>query len=454
MGLALTASAAHAQVGEYYPPQCEMDQSHFLIKNSVVYLKGATEEKDVEKAAKMRADAHQNLLQAVQTDQADNPAAWYFLGRYYVLADDAAGADTAFDRVERLLPECEQDIVYYRTVLWAPRINAAIDSLNGGNLDAAKDLLHKANQIYDLDNLGYYYLAVIHGQNNVLDSARHYFMKAAMTGAIDSTRERNVEVSTYNAALLYAAEEQWDSARVWYEKYRELRPNDPQGIAGLATAHAELGNADRAASLYDSVFAMADSLSLNELFGAGQRLFNADQMELAVRAFELGLEKNPYHRDGLFNLTNSYLGLAQDTTADDMSRYQGALGMENAARRLIAIEPFGHEAYRLLAASFRYRSVDDSTLAVLQRLEDLPFAIEVYIAEYVPDGMRIRGTISNMRDRTSPVPTITFEFLDAQGNVLTTDSLSVTQLERHGSQEFDIMGSAEEIAAWRYTVGS
>ena len=55
------------------------------------------------------------LTRAITGDQQDqNPAAWYYLGRYYVEKGDARGADSAFARAEKLAPQCAQDIAGYR----------------------------------------------------------------------------------------------------------------------------------------------------------------------------------------------------------------------------------------------------------------------------------------------------------------------------------------------------
>lgn len=453
-GLLLVAHPAGAQEGRYQPPQCQLNTGHFLVKNSQVYLKGASEEKDSTKARKLLENARQNLVQALESDQAENPAAWYFLGRYYVMSDDAAGADSAFERVLPLAPDCERDITFYRMVMWAPRINEAITSLNAGNVEEAKRGFRDANTIYDVDNIGYYYLGVIYGQENELDSARQYFKKVAEVGAKDSTREKNLEVSVFNVGLLYGAVDQWDSARVWYEQYHEMRPDDPQGFTGLATTYTQLGDTARAAVLYDSVFAYADSLTQLELFQAGQTLFHSRHVALAARAFELGLEKNSYHRDGLYNLTNSYLAIAQDTTNTADGRLEAARGMERAARRLVAVEPMGHEALRLLAASFQLRRQNDSTLAILQRMENQPVAIEIYQAERLDGQMSLRGTISNMKNAVTKIPAITFEFLDEGGNVVDSQALSLAQLQPHASEDFEVTGVAQDIVAWRYTTGT
>src|SRR2546425_5863805 len=51
------------------------------------------------------------LTRSIRDDHQDkNPAAWYYLGRYYVETGNAAGADTAFAKAQVLAPQCKQDI--------------------------------------------------------------------------------------------------------------------------------------------------------------------------------------------------------------------------------------------------------------------------------------------------------------------------------------------------------
>jgi tetratricopeptide (TPR) repeat protein len=453
-GLTFVAHTGQAQLEQYQPPLCELNTGHFLIKNSTVYLKGATEEQDPAKVEKMLNDAKENLMQALLGDQADNPAAWYFLARYYFMTDDAVGADSAFDRAEQLAPDCETDIGLYRRTMWGPLINAGIDSLNAGAHETAKRLIGAAATIFEADNYGYYFLGVTHYNLGASDSAQHYFKETIRIGAIDSTRQQNIEAATFNIGVIYVDAGELDSAAVWYERYLELKPDDVQAIIGLATIYGELGTADRAAVMYDSALARADSLNENQLLQAGQDLFHGERHELAARAFSLFLERNPFHRDGLYNLTNSYLAIAQQAGEEAPERTEAAQAMEEVARRLVGVEPLGHEAQRLLAASFALRKLEDSTQAVIRRVDGQSLSIEVFRSDLTDGGFAVKGTISNMKSTVTVLPTISFEFLDQQGNVVASETLSIAQLDAHANQDFEVTAVAEDIVAWRYTVGT
>src|SRR5262245_28603438 len=96
--LALGASSADAQ-GVWIPPACKLNTKHFLVNSAQLYLKNAVQAKTPDQRATNLRDANRVLNQALTEGQAENPAVWYFLGRYYILAEDMAGADTAFNRV-------------------------------------------------------------------------------------------------------------------------------------------------------------------------------------------------------------------------------------------------------------------------------------------------------------------------------------------------------------------
>jgi hypothetical protein len=96
----------------------------------------------------------------------------------------------------------------------------------------------------------------------------------------------------------------------------------------------------------------------------------------------------------------------------------------------------------------------DSTLAVLQRIEALPFDVTVSSIEPTPGGFDVRGVITNLRSTATPVPAITFEFLNAEGGVVQSLPIDAQNLEAEGVAPFALQASGDGIVAWRYRVGS
>src|SRR5207249_4168970 len=69
--------------------------------------------------------------------QEKNPAAWYYLGRYYILTNDAPGMDSAFNKTEALKPDCKTDTDFWRRYLWVPTFNAGVAAWQANNTDSA-----------------------------------------------------------------------------------------------------------------------------------------------------------------------------------------------------------------------------------------------------------------------------------------------------------------------------
>ena len=182
VGLVLASQVgAQAWVG----PTCDVKPAHFLVNSAVLYLRSATETKFPDQRDKNLRDVVRVLGQAIGSGgQEKNPAAWYYLGRYYVEVKDAAGADSAFAKAVALAPACAQDINVWRRHLWVPMINAGIAAWQAGNTDSAIASFRRANQIYAGEPTGFAYLATLLTNADQPDSAARYF-KLAVAAAQD-----------------------------------------------------------------------------------------------------------------------------------------------------------------------------------------------------------------------------------------------------------------------------
>jgi tetratricopeptide (TPR) repeat protein len=452
-GFALAFAATPAQA-QYREPQCDLSTGHFLVNSGVVYIKGAAESADMVKKERMLRDAHRNLMEAIdRRGQGDNAAAWYFLGRYYAASRDPIGADSAFDRAESLAPDCAEDISFFRRNLWVMLLNVAIDSMQNGSPDGALGALREANTIYDDDIIGFYYVGSVFGQAGELDSALHYFKMVAVMGTDDPERQESYQVAVFNSALINGMLEQWDSSAVWWERYLELMPGDAPALTSLAEAYDQAGNTDRAMAVYDTIMARAEEMDYLQLFLVGEKLFIAQHFEQSARAFELGLEKNPHYRPALYNLTNSYLAIADADGISPEEKQQWAETMEATALRLVEVDPYNAGSLRLLAAAHQLQRDENATLAVLQEIDVMAFEVEMGALQPLDGGLSVQGQVLNLDEAETAVPAITFEFVDAAGNVLATEIINGRTLGAGESYDFELLGAGEGIIAVRYRVG-
>lgn len=309
----LTAvSLASALAGQganiWLPPKCEVKGSnHFLVNGGLLHLKSATE-KPANRERDLK-DAQQSLIQAVTTAGQDkNGAAWYYLGRYYVMVNNAAGADSAFKKAESLLPACHEDIYFYRrNQLWVPLAKAGQTALNAQHYDSAVTLLRAGTQVYDGEPQAFTLLATVFfnmpaasylpestfrkanpGLSDSVasaqyeaatrahfDSAAKYFRLGVQAAGTDSRFAGEKKDAMFNVGNAFYGAQRYDSAAAAYDAYLKVVPNDAQARARLADVLSMGGHKDSAMAMYRLIIQNADSAEPLSLFSAGVSIYNA-----------------------------------------------------------------------------------------------------------------------------------------------------------------------------------
>lgn len=460
--LIVTASTATAQ---WVPIECDLNTGHYLVNSARLYLRNAGRTRHQSQRERDLRDAYRVLTQAIAEGRDNDAAVWYLMGRWYAIRRDLAGADSAWDKAIIGAPQCRDDIITNRRRLWVPILNRGVDALHAGEWDAAKTEFRTANQIFDAEPMSYYYLGQAHQNSQQNDSAIANYRLAIEIANREENRDKEQfadipERASFNVALLYNNERQYDSAVVWFQRYRKIKPDDYEAMTAHATALSRAGHEDDALVLYDSVLLRADEMPALQLFEAGAALFRASRYELAAQAFHAGLERNPYFRDALYNLANTYFRLSEldsGLTNEEADAWSVELGekMHPIAKRLVAVDPASTTAMRLLAASYLLRGVDDSTVATLERVEQMTFDVTISVFRSEPDGgYELRGLITNQSEGEAAVPTLTFEFLDRAGEVVESTEIPAQTLEEGGGAPIGIRAASDAIAAWRYSLGS
>src|SRR5256886_4390044 len=146
----VTAAPCRGEAQQIWlPAACELKPGHYLVNSGLLYLKSAASTKFAEQRTKDLKDANRVLTQALTSaGQEKNAAAWYYFGRYYLMTDDLAGADSALTKALALAPGCKDDIGLYRRQAWVPLYNGAIEAWHGGETDSAIAKFRRANPIY------------------------------------------------------------------------------------------------------------------------------------------------------------------------------------------------------------------------------------------------------------------------------------------------------------------
>jgi hypothetical protein len=166
-------------------PPCDLPAGHFKVNGGLLYLKTAAE-KPSQKDQQL-AQAKKVLTEAIVQDHQDkNPAAWYYLGRYYFETGDAAGADTALAQARALAPKCAEDIEGYRRELWARTVNAGLAAWQEGKEDSARVLFYLGARLEPANPKAFAALAGLYASKDNDDSALAYYRKAAAAAGQDS----------------------------------------------------------------------------------------------------------------------------------------------------------------------------------------------------------------------------------------------------------------------------
>ncbi|HEY6853688.1 MAG TPA: tetratricopeptide repeat protein, partial [Gemmatimonadales bacterium] len=319
----------------------------------------------------------------------------------------------------------------------------------------------------------------------------HYYDLAAQSASDPRFVKQKKEAMFNRAAVLFQAK-RWADAKASLQAYLAAFPGDPKASAALAGAYSELGQRDSALAIYNTIIAHADSADPLDVFEAGVKIFQAvpqapdtapvgsqcrsdarrdrtltlarikarcdsvttkamrtydagvaDQYQLAARAFEAGLRRNPAYRDALFNLANTYY---ITKSADKMLP---------VATQLYAEDPLNRGTVRLIAGAWLLKQKSDSVLYYLARADSL-MPVEITVSMFAPDSQSaaVQGLITNFHSKASAPLKITFDFLDGKGAPVSSQTVDVPAIDAGGNYQFQAKAIGTGIVAWRYKIAS
>jgi tetratricopeptide (TPR) repeat protein len=437
----------------YVPPECGIKPGHFKVSSGATYLKTGVETEIPENKSRALSSGKKVLLEAIEKNgQEKNPAAWYYLGRTYLQEGDLVGADSALTKAETMMPACKEDISKVRYTGWVPLVNGGIDFVKKQNNDSALALFRQANTIYRDKPSAYLNAGVIFANAGQTDSAIAYWEKASEIGErANMVEDRNV--ATRNLGAMYQKAGRHQDAIKVLEKYLSWAPQDAEVKRALATSYRATGQNDKAAALEKEVgvaaapgagAAPAAAANVGAM-NAAIALYNEKKYDQAAAAFEQIVAKEPYNRDALYGLANSYIGLKNGPK------------LAEAAGRLAEIEPYNDEIVRMLANGQRMAKKEAQANKTATRVLSMP--VSVTVSQFAPtaEGATITGTATGREAQTAqgkPVTptamTLIFEFLDAKGTVVANQEVQIPALKVGASQPIQASAKGAGIVAWRY----
>ena len=442
---------AKAMPSRYVAPDCGLKPGHFKVSSGATYLKTGTETEVPANRSRALASGQKVILEAIQQNgQQKNAAAWYYLGRIHLQQGDIAAADTAFTKAEAMSPGCKQEISKVRYIGWVPLVNTGIEFAKQQNNDSALALFRQANTIYRDKPAAYLNAGVIFATAGQTDSAIAYWQKAGeIAERTNTVEDRNV--ATRNLGAMYQKANRHQEAATVLEKYLTWAPQDAEVKRALATSYRATGQNDKAAALEKEVGVAPPAPGSPSAGGTGSpmnaaiKLYHEKKYAEAAAAFEKVVAAEPYNRDALFGLANSYIGLKNGPK------------LAATAAQLVAIEPMNDEIVRMLANGQRMAKKEAQANKTAIRVLAMP--ITVSVSQFAPTaaGATVTGTATGREAQTpqgKPVAaaphTLIFEFLDTKGTVVANQEVEVQALKAGAAQPIQATAQGAGITAWRY----
>jgi tetratricopeptide (TPR) repeat protein len=444
------ARVAAAQSERFVIPLCPMSMDSRLTSAQRA-LRAGIEESNPERKARGMADAIRLLTEILAANPGNGPAL-YYLGRYHLVRGDVAGMDSAWTKAELLLPDCEPDMTSYRQNTWAILTNTGIEKQNAEEIDSAKVFYRRANHAFRALPHAFMNLGVIYANEAANDSAATYFRLAVNATEGDSMMVEERKALLLNLGAINQRLGNFREAVNVFGIYSRENPEDSEVLRHMAASYRSLEMPDSAeaieARLLASLSAMdLDQLDATDLLAIGVGYFNAEQYDRAVDAFRRVVAQNPYDRDGLYNLANTYLA---------MENWEQ---LASSAESLRGFEPMNEDVLKLHGQALReLKRPDADVMQVAEQLVGLPFNVEITRVSYTAAEARVVGTATGREALTPagrPIPaaavTLTFEFLDILGNVVGTAESIVPALTPAQVHDFSLAAPVtERVAGWRY----
>jgi len=473
---------ARALPSSFPEPGCDLKEGHYLVGSAATYLDEASQTSVRDNKERMYADAIRVLEEAIlDKGQADNGAAWYYLGRAHMRRGDLAGLDTAFARASELLPECQADITEYRRSAWVALVRPAGEFLQTGEQDSAVVLLREADEVYQAEPQAPYLLGIVFANNQQPDSAAYYFQRAVDIASQNEVLSEDRDKAMFNLAIVQGNMGQWATAAATWEQYLEWVPDDLEAKKALAQAYRNAGEDAKAQEIEAALLAAAttgagamDGMSVADLSTFGVNAFNDGNYEGAAEAFGAMLTAEPHNRDAMLNRTNALYALvvatrqvaaahheaneADQAAAAEAELERQALMLIESAEYLLLHDPLNSDAQKMLGEGYRITGNQEKLLEVFTAITAAPLMLDVESFDRADDQATLTVQLTGRQPQdiqgdnvpAKPV-TVLVEFLNDAGEPVATEEVTFPVLAPDATDQVVITGVGSGITWWRYS---
>jgi len=393
VGLGILLPATAAAQGPWVPHQapCRLNTGHFLVNGGILQLKHGVESQYEDARARRVAEALRILHEAIlEKDQGENAAAWYYLGRAYVLGNDLAGADSAFRRAVDLAPVCAEDIAQHRAPLAALALSAALRTWGAGVHDSAVAYFRLARSLDTADAEIPLYASMMYASRKQPDSAARYLEAGLAAGRTDSahaTRLRQAQLEVARAwqeraqtsvpAVQTVAQTRFarDTTARQIARDSTLLDRIVGEVAAMGREGGRLTPQARAAYERDSTL-LADRLAAGRVArealsatAAADSVAVTTALAPAAAAYAAYAARYPDDADAAVQLLRVAIATGDRTAlAGAVDRLAASPGASSAATVQAALSLYGdglyHEARRLTTAALAHNPNDHAVLGI------------------------------------------------------------------------------------------
>jgi tetratricopeptide (TPR) repeat protein len=439
-------------------------------RSAEVYLNNARASSATDERKEQLERALETLTEGTQSD-GDNPKVWFLLGQVQALLGNAAAADSAFDRAESLYPDYAEEIAPQRFDVWAREYNAGVAAVQAGDMAGAIEKFESADAVYRGRPDALISLGSLHVQAGDLAKAEQAYRDAievirgpageGLSADDAAAWKQDEEVATTELAALLAETGKPEEAAALYRALLESQPENMQAKTNLAVTLSRAGQTEEASRLYAELLAEPD-LSDIALFNIGIGLYRAEQFDRSAQAFTRALEQNPHSPETMYNLGQAIVATA--AAAEAGRKAELANQLIDVAGQLHAADPHNRNVIMMLAQGqqtaadeekdpARAEQLKQELVKTLELAESLPFEVSTVVMRADADGVRVTGQLTNQKIPAGQPIALEFTFVDARGNALGTDTVTVPAPAAGASSDFELaFPSDEPVAGWRYTV--
>lgn len=424
--------APAALLGQEKEQQCEL-QGAPELSLAQTFLQQAQDTTVSESQRETAAEkAWSEALQEQIENDTDNATFYYFGALAQVQLGNYAKTDSLLNTfLEKAGEGCAQRAEQIRFQAWANLYNQAIQAYNGGNQDRALKKFEQANSIYD-DARSLVNAATLHEQQGNQSRAMELYSRALETGG-EAQQMRTALTKLANTRL-----SQGDTAAAMeqYQQYLSNNPDDVSVQATYAQTLAQTGQSDSAQAIFSSLVDQGD-LTFEQWSQIGVGLYQASNYEQAIEAFQSAREMRPLNKETMENLLSAY---SQAEMWDQIP---------SLADTVIDWYPYDSKNYRPAVRAYDNMKQPKEAQKLLTELQNLPIQVTRL-------GMTPQGLVQGQFQTTSASAagqqiTIPFEFLDSQGNVVTTHEFTTTLPAEGETATIEFRVDASDLASFRYS---